>query len=158
MPAIEGKAARGAIPGDAMHRTRSRSSLLRDPVRSFSRDLSSKIDYHAHCPEDEELLENESRRPSTEAGQLQSRAYLHYLQEERKLAWTSCNVAACGLAFFYTRVLGWDQFRLDMPPRKRALQLPDILSRQELEQLFRCTKNPKHQGKLFHDNTSLSMH
>ena len=78
----------------------------------------------------------------------QIRAYLHYLQEERKLAWTSCNVAACGLAFFYTRVLGWDQFRLDMPPRKRPLQLPDILSRQELEQLFRCTKNPKHHAIL----------
>ena len=78
----------------------------------------------------------------------QIRAYLHYLQEERKLAWTSCNAAACGMIFFYTRVLGWDQLRLDMPPRKRPLRLPDILSRQELEQLFRCTKNPKHHAIL----------
>ena len=83
-------------------------------------------------------------RSPDELNSEQIRAYLHYLQEERKLAWTSCNVAACGMIFFYTRVLGWDQLRLDMPPRKRPVRLPDILSPQEIEQLLRCTKILKH--------------
>lgn len=36
--------------GDAMHRTRPRSSILHDPVRTFSRDLPSRSEYHVPVP------------------------------------------------------------------------------------------------------------
>ena len=37
----------------------------------------------------------------------QIRAYLPHLLVERRLAWSSCNQAAAGLKFFYTKTLGW---------------------------------------------------
>jgi DNA-binding XRE family transcriptional regulator len=55
-----------------MHRPRLRSLLLCDPVRSFSRDLPRQSQYHVRCPGIQGLFKNESPRPSTEAGQLQT--------------------------------------------------------------------------------------
>src|SRR5215475_13131489 len=59
----------------------------------------------------------------------QIRTYLHHLLVERRLAWSSCNQAAAGLQFFYTKTLGWDV--LHLPPRTRSSQLPQILSIEE---------------------------
>jgi integrase/recombinase XerD len=75
-------------------------------------------------------------------------SYLHHLLVERKLAWSSCNVAACGLGFFYTKVLGWDSIHLDLPPRTLPKELPEVLSRQEVRRLIEATKNPKHRALL----------
>jgi integrase/recombinase XerD len=35
------------------------------------------------------------------------RAYLHHLLEERKLAWSTCNVTAAAIRFFYVETLDW---------------------------------------------------
>lgn len=70
--------------------------------------------------------------------------YLHYLLVDRELAWSSCNVAACGLSFLYTKVLGRESFRLDLPPRKRPKRLPEVLSQGEVLRLIEATTNPKH--------------
>jgi integrase/recombinase XerD len=78
----------------------------------------------------------------------QIESYLHYLQVERELAWGSCNVAACGLLFFYTKVLGWQSFTLQLPPRKREKTLPVVLSRNEVRRLLEALKNPKHRALL----------
>ena len=74
----------------------------------------------------------------------QMRTYLHHLLVERRLAWSSCNQAAAGLKFFYTKTLGWDVLHLDLPPRTGRLQLPQVLSLEELQRLFTSTKNPRH--------------
>jgi site-specific recombinase XerD len=74
----------------------------------------------------------------------QIRTYLHHLLAERRLAWSSCNQAAAGLKFFYTKTLGWDVLHLDLPPRTGRLQLPQVLSIEELQRLFTSTKNPRH--------------
>jgi site-specific recombinase XerD len=76
------------------------------------------------------------------------RAYLHYQLIERELAWSSCNVTACGLAFFYTKVLHQDGFRLELPPRTRPKALPEILSREEVAALLEAPANPKHRALL----------
>lgn len=78
----------------------------------------------------------------------QIRTYLHHLLVERQLAWSSCNQVACGLRFLYIKTLGWDEFHLNMPPRKGRSQLPQILSLEELERLFMSAKNPKHRAVL----------
>ncbi len=57
----------------------------------------------------------------------QIRTYLHHLLVERRLAWSSCNQAAAGLKFFYTKTLGWDVLHLNLPPRTGCSQLPQIL-------------------------------
>jgi len=74
--------------------------------------------------------------------------YLHHLLVERKLAWSSCNVAACGLSFFYVKVLGWDPLKLELPPRTRPKQLPEVLGRDEVRRLFDAVSNPKHRALL----------
>lgn len=57
--------------------------------------------------------------------------YLLYLMEDRKLAWSTCNVVVSGLRFFYTNVLGIDSKSLIIPPRKREKRLPEILSAED---------------------------
>lgn len=75
-------------------------------------------------------------------GMIQS--YLLHLMKERKLSWSSCNVAVSGLRFFYTQTLGMDAMFLSIPPRKKVSQLPEILSAEELERLFAALTNQKH--------------
>lgn len=70
--------------------------------------------------------------------------YLLHLQEERQLAWSSCNVAVCGLRFFYTKTLCRKAASLLIPPRKPQTQLPEILTLKELERLFTAARTLKH--------------
>jgi integrase/recombinase XerD len=80
--------------------------------------------------------------------QKEVQAYLLYLMEERKLSWSSCNVAFSGLRFFYKETLGMDSMRLAIPPSKKKTQLPEILSAEELVCLFGSASNPKHRALL----------
>ncbi len=74
----------------------------------------------------------------------QIQSYLLHLMRERKLSWSSCNVVVNGLRFFYTKTLGWDSVRFNIPPCKTKKQLPEILSKEELERLFSAAVNLKH--------------
>jgi integrase/recombinase XerD len=74
--------------------------------------------------------------------------YLLHLVEERGLAWSSCNVAAAALRFFYTETLRWHPTAIVIPPRRKKTKLPEILSSQELERLFVSTANHKHRVML----------
>jgi site-specific recombinase XerD len=70
--------------------------------------------------------------------------YLHHLLVERKLAWSSCNVAVNAFVYLYTRVLKWDRLKLALPPCKRESRLPEVLSTEQVEQLLSAPGNPKH--------------
>jgi site-specific recombinase XerD len=70
--------------------------------------------------------------------------YLLYLMEERKLSWSTCNLAASALRFFYAVTIADHSMRFAIPPRKNKSQLPEILGKKEIERLFLCTRNPKH--------------
>jgi len=74
--------------------------------------------------------------------------YLLYLMQERKMSWSSCNVAVSGLRFFYTQTLGMDAMFLSIPPRKPDSILPEIFSAEELERLFSALTNQKHRTLL----------
>lgn len=76
------------------------------------------------------------------------RGYLHYLLTERQLAWSSCNVVAAAIRFFYVDTLGWTPMELNLPPRPAHKQLPRVLSVEQLEHLFATTDNPKHRALL----------
>lgn len=76
------------------------------------------------------------------------RTYLHYLIAERKLAWSSCNIVACAMKFFYGRVLGWDVRALVLPPRTRPSRLPEVLSVGEVHRLLAAITNLKHRTLL----------
>jgi integrase/recombinase XerD len=72
------------------------------------------------------------------------RAYLHHLLQERQLAWSTCNVTAAAIRFFYVETLDWSPFKLHLPPRPDHQRLPQVLRVNEVERLFACTSNPKH--------------
>jgi site-specific recombinase XerD len=75
------------------------------------------------------------------------RAYLHHLLEERKLAWSTCNVTAA-ICFFYVETLAWPPLKLHLPPRPAPKRLPKVLSLEDVEQLLTCPRNPKHRALL----------
>lgn len=75
-------------------------------------------------------------------------AYLLYLIEERKLAWSSCNVAFSALQYFYAKVLKLDETDFCIPPRPRQRKLPMILSCDEVRRLINNASNIKHRALL----------
>jgi integrase/recombinase XerD len=73
---------------------------------------------------------------------------LHHLLEERKLAWSPCNVTAAAIRFFSVETLAWSPLKLHLPPRPAHQRLPQVLSLDEVERLLTCTRNPKHRALL----------
>ena len=74
----------------------------------------------------------------------QVKAYILYLINERKLAWSTCDTNVAGLQFFYGITLGRDSMRLAIPSRKSEKRLPEILSAEEISRLISTLKNLKH--------------
>ncbi len=72
--------------------------------------------------------------------------YLYHLMEERKLAWSSCNVALSGLRFFYGVTLRWPTEKVNfmLPRRRGQWKLPQVLDTSEVKRLLEATSNPKH--------------
>lgn len=74
--------------------------------------------------------------------------YLLYLIQEKKLAWSSCNVAAQGLKFFYRVTLKRSEAQFAIPRARTPQKLPQILSREEIAALLDKTVNLKHRAVL----------
>ena len=75
-------------------------------------------------------------------------AYLLHLLEERKLAWSSCNVAFSGLRYFYSNILKLDETSFHIPPRPRQRKIPMLLSHAEVKRLINSASNIKHRALL----------
>ncbi|OPX37498.1 MAG: hypothetical protein B1H12_04750 [Desulfobacteraceae bacterium 4484_190.2] len=78
----------------------------------------------------------------------QIQAYLLHLIKDRKLAWSSVNVAFSGLRCFYTQVLKWDETRFHIPSRPRQKKLPKLLSVEQVNDLLKAVPNIKHRTLL----------
>lgn len=87
------------------------------------------------------------RRPDR-IGETEVQKYLLHLIEERKLAWSSCNVAAQGLKFFYRVTLKKSEAQFGIPTARAPQKLPQILAREEVARLIELTLNPKHRAIL----------
>ena len=75
-------------------------------------------------------------------------AYLLHLIQERKLSWSTCNIAANGFRFLYHVTLGREQAEFCIPAAKQSQRLPEILSRQEVQRLLDAMGNRKHHALL----------
>ena len=75
------------------------------------------------------------RQSPDQLTQEQIRSYLLYLKE-RGVSPSSPNVAISGMKFFYHQILGWDEHKLFLPPRKGSWRLPEVLSPKEVERLL----------------------
>jgi integrase/recombinase XerD len=71
------------------------------------------------------------------------RAFQLHLIEVRKLAYSSFNQAVCALRFLYTHTIRVSWPVTMVPSGKRPKTLPVVLSRQEVDELLRCTLNHK---------------
>ena len=72
------------------------------------------------------------------------RSFQLYLIDTKKLAYSSFNQAVCALRFLYTHTIRVSWPVTMVPFGKRPKTLPVVLGRQEVNELLRCTKNPKH--------------
>jgi integrase/recombinase XerD len=78
----------------------------------------------------------------------QVQQYLVDLIRHRKLQWSSCNVAFCGLSCFYNKFLSRPQTQFSIPPRPREKKLPEILSQSEVKKLILAGKDIRHRALL----------
>lgn len=88
------------------------------------------------------------QRPPDQLTPEQVQAYLLHLLNERKLAWSSCNIAAAALCSFYTNVLHRQHTEFDIPSRPRQRRLPSVHSEEEVWRLLNSVANLKHRALL----------
>jgi site-specific recombinase XerD len=93
------------------------------------------------------LAKHYGRRPDR-ISEREVQNYLLHLIEERKLSWSSCNVAAQGLKFFYRITLKKSEAQFVIPRARQPQKLPQILSREEVAALIEKTLNLKHRAIL----------
>jgi site-specific recombinase XerD len=93
------------------------------------------------------LAKHYGRRPDL-IGEAEVQKYLLHLIEERKLAWSSCNIVAQGLKFFYRVTLKRSEAQFVIPRARAPQKLPQILAREEVAALLEKTTNLKHRAVL----------
>ena len=74
----------------------------------------------------------------------QVRSYLLHLCDERKLSWSAIHVNRAALRFLYVRVLKQRWYDEEIPAPKRRVQLPDVLSPEQITRILDATRNLKH--------------
>lgn len=74
----------------------------------------------------------------------QVRSYLLYLLEERHLSWSTIHVSRAALRFLYVRVLKQRWFDEEIQRPKRPVQLPTVLSPEEITRILDHTRNLTH--------------
>ena len=88
------------------------------------------------------------RRAPDSLSEKEAQAYLLYLLQERKLAWSSCNIVRHGLRFLYQVTLHRPQAEFMIPLARQPQKLPQILSREEVGALLEAAANAKHRALL----------
>ena len=88
------------------------------------------------------------RRSPDEVNEVEVQRYLLHLIEERKHAWSSCNIAVNALKFCYHVTLKHPQAQFEIPRPRQPQKLPQILAREEVARLIELTANPKHRAML----------
>ena len=76
------------------------------------------------------------RRSPDQVSHDEVQTYLLHLMQERRLAWSSCNVAVQGLRFLFHTTLGHDTVAFTIPGPRQRSKLPLILSRDEVRRLL----------------------
>lgn len=84
-----------------------------------------------------------ARRPD-QIDEAEVQRYLLYLIQERKLAWSSCNIALQGMKFFYCTTLKRSAAEFAIPSPRQPQKLPQILAPEEVARIIERTVNPKH--------------
>lgn len=78
------------------------------------------------------------RRPDR-ISESEVQAYLVYLLKERRLAWSSCNVAVSAFRFFYHHTLKRKEVEFEVPAARQPQRLPEVPSREEIARIIART-------------------
>jgi integrase/recombinase XerD len=81
------------------------------------------------------------RDPATYSAQ-EVRAYLLHMVKERGLSYSSMNQAACAARFLFETVLGQARETFVIPLAKAPATQPELLSRQQIAQIFAACTHP----------------
>ena len=114
--------------------------LAENTIRSYLNSVSGLARFYERSPE------------RISAPEVQD--YLLHSHERRGLSWKSCNCARHGIRFLYRITLGRPDPHFYVPGAKTPSVLPDILSHDELVQLFTVTRNVKHLAVLMRAYTA----
>ena len=70
--------------------------------------------------------------------------YLLYLMNDRKLAWSSCNLAVSAFRFFYSKTLCDESIRLSIPPGRtsRGCRGPEQGGSRDAARLYHQSQEP----------------
>jgi integrase/recombinase XerD len=88
------------------------------------------------------------RRPPDRISDEEVQAYLVHLLRERQRSWSTCNVVANGLRFFFHTTLKRDRVTFTIPAPRQRQTLPAILSREDVERIVAHAPNPKYRTML----------
>jgi integrase/recombinase XerD len=91
---------------------------------------------------------NYYRRPPIELGEQEVREFLLYLVNERKAGSATQHIYIAAIKFLYTTTLNRPEVVAKIPWPKRAQTLPDILTGEEVEQIFQQIASLKHRAIL----------
>jgi site-specific recombinase XerD len=83
------------------------------------------------------------KRPD-ELDEAEVQRYLLYLIQDKKAAWSSCNVVCQALKFFFRTTLKRQEAEFRIPSPRQPQKLPQILAREEIGQIIDLTTNFKH--------------
>ena len=83
-------------------------------------------------------------KPPDRLGPKHIRQYQAHLFTDRKLDAISVAQQISALRFFFLKTLKRPWVVEDLPTPKKPIRLPDILSREEVEQLIQCANSPLH--------------
>src|SRR2546427_11058130 len=75
-------------------------------------------------------------------------AYLRHLLRDRHRSWSTLHIVVHGLRFFYHTTLKRDRATFEIPGPRQPVQLPVVLSAEEIERVFAQTSNRKHRTML----------
>jgi integrase/recombinase XerD len=87
-------------------------------------------------------------RSPTEMGEEEIRRFLLHLVKERKVAPATHHMYVAAIKFLYSTTLGHPELVANIPWPKRPQTLPDILTGEEVEHLFRQIRSAKHRAIL----------
>jgi site-specific recombinase XerD len=88
------------------------------------------------------------RRPPIELGEQEVREFLLHLVNERKAGSATQHMYIAAIKFLYTTTLNRPEVVAKIPWPKRAQTLPDILTGEEVEQIFQQIASLKHRAIL----------
>lgn len=77
-------------------------------------------------------------------GEEEIREYLRYLRDDKKVSWSSINVAHNAMRFFYIKTLKREYCVENIPRAKKENRLPIVLSRGEVKSILESCRNLKY--------------